>query len=136
MKNIPETRGTLVLRTDFSDEAGWEAICTAVEEPVGEFQAQVDFISDPAYKDLTVVELVELIPPSYNHLIIFVVDHVSISSPENPIIVMDLSQKRDRTFRVIPLEMWGVENNLSIGNMSYYEFAASVDSDGIFRGFR
>ncbi|MGF1568782.1 MAG: hypothetical protein ACFCVD_12050 [Nodosilinea sp.] len=40
-----------------------------------------------------------------------------------------------RTFRVIPREMWGVENNLSISNMDYYEFADSTDADGVFRGF-
>jgi hypothetical protein len=31
--------------------------------------------------------------------------------------------------------MWGVENNLSIANMDYSEFADEVDPDGVFRGF-
>jgi hypothetical protein len=31
--------------------------------------------------------------------------------------------------------MWAVENNLSIANMDYDEFAAAVDEDGIFRDF-
>ena len=29
----------------------------------------------------------------------------------------------------------GVENNLSISNMDFYEFADNADADGIFRGF-
>jgi hypothetical protein len=29
-----------------------------------------------------------------------------------------------------------VENNLSIGNMDFDEFANAVDKDGIFRGFQ
>jgi hypothetical protein len=31
--------------------------------------------------------------------------------------------------------MWSVENNLSISNMDFEEFAASADKNGIHRGF-
>ena len=48
---------------------------------------------------------------------------------------MDLLGEPGRTFRVIPSEIWGVENNLSIANMGFEEFADAVDSDGVFRGF-
>lgn len=47
----------------------------------------------------------------------------------------DFYDESGRTFRVISREMWGVENNLSIANMDYYEFADNVDPDGVFRGF-
>lgn len=40
-----------------------------------------------------------------------------------------------RTFRIIPSEMWGIENNLSIANMDFRDFADSADADGVFRGF-
>jgi Domain of unknown function (DUF6924) len=32
--------------------------------------------------------------------------------------------------------MWSVENNLSIANMDFEDFADATDDDGIFRGFR
>ena len=50
--------------------------------------------------------------------------------------VMDLYTERGRAFRVIPSEIEGVENNLSLANMDFGEFADSADRDGIFRGFR
>jgi hypothetical protein len=31
--------------------------------------------------------------------------------------------------------VYGVENNLSTGNVSFDEFADNVDQDGTFRGF-
>jgi len=31
--------------------------------------------------------------------------------------------------------MWSVENNLSISNMDFSDFADSADADGVFRGF-
>jgi hypothetical protein len=46
-----------------------------------------------------------------------------------------LYEEPGRTFRVIPSEMWSVENNLSVANMDFYEFADNVDLDGVFRGF-
>lgn len=53
MKHIPETENSLVLRADFSDDAARESLCRAIQEPVGEFRAYVDFLSDPQYDGLT-----------------------------------------------------------------------------------
>ena len=50
-------------------------------------------------------------------------------------VVVDLYDEPGRTFRVIPRELWGVENNLSLANMDYSDFADNVDADGVFRGF-
>ncbi len=124
-----------MLRTDFSDEAAWEAVCAAIREPVGEYRAYVDFVSDPEYEGLTVEELTELVPKGSGHTFLFLVDEIALSHPEHPILVVDLYDQPGRAFRVIPSEMWGVENNLSIANMDFHEFADSVDPDGIFRGF-
>lgn len=139
MKNIPETENALVLRTDFSDDTIWDSICRAIENPVenlaGEFRAYVSFISDPAYKNLSIDDILKLIPSSYNHTFIFVVDQRTITDAEYPILVIDLSDERGRSFRVIATEMWSIENNLSIANMDFSEFAESTDSDGVFRGF-
>jgi hypothetical protein len=59
----------------------------------------------------------------------------TFSDAEQPVLVVDLCEQPGRTFRVIPREMWGVENNLSIANMDYDDFANSADADGVFRGF-
>jgi hypothetical protein len=52
---------------------------------------------------------------------------MTLSHPEHPILVVALREERSRTFRVIPSEMWSVENNLSISNMDFHEFADAVD---------
>jgi hypothetical protein len=49
--------------------------------------------------------------------------------------VLDLGEEPERPFRVIPREMQGIADNLAIANMDFYEFAESVDPDGVFRGF-
>jgi hypothetical protein len=51
------------------------------------------------------------------------------------VLVLDAQDNPGRTFRVTATESWGVENNLSISNMDFFEFADAVDDDGVFRGF-
>jgi hypothetical protein len=135
VKKLPKTENAMVLRTDFSDEPAWEAVCAAIREPVGEFQAYLDFVSDPEYDGLTVEQLTEMVPQGSEPTFLFVVDRTTLTHPERPILVVDLYDEPGRTFRVIPSEMWGIENNLSIANMDFFEFAEAADADGIFRGF-
>ncbi len=137
MKQIPETEYTLVLRTDFSDQATWETICAMIREPVGDFHflAYVDFLDDAEYADINKGQLLELIPRNYNHSFIIVVDKTSISNPEYPLLIIDLYEKSGHEFRAVPSQVQGIENNLSIANMDFEEFADAVDDDGVFRGF-
>lgn len=69
------------------------------------------------------------------HRFVFLVDNVTISDPETPLVALDLLHEPGRWFRVVPAEMWSVENNLSIANMDFFEFAEAADPDGVFRGF-
>jgi hypothetical protein len=135
VKSLPESDDSLVLRTDFSDDAAWEEVRAAISAPVGDFQAYVEFVNDPQYEDLTVEELTTLIGDESSLTEIYVVDTVTIFDPEHPVLVVDVCDEPGRTFRVIPIEMWCVENNLSIANMDWEDFADSLDEKGIFRGF-
>jgi hypothetical protein len=132
---LPDTKDALVLRTDFSDAAAWDAIRDTVTNPTGEFRAYVEFVSDPHFDGVSVEQVQSLSARSAYRNYMFVVDHTALTHPDHPILVIDLIDEPGRTFRVIPSEMWGVENNLSLSNMDFHEFAESADDDGIFRGF-
>jgi hypothetical protein len=138
MKMIPNSDQSLVLRTDFSDEAAWKSLCSLIQEPSGEFKfiAYVDFIDDREYEGLTPEHLLKLVPEDTFHSFVFIVDKVALSDHEHPILVVDLSDQPGRTFRVIPSEAWSIQNNLAIANMGFDEFADNADKDGVFRGFR
>jgi hypothetical protein len=135
LKPIPNTRRALVVRTNFSDDAAWETICAAIQKPVGEFRASMDFLSDLQYDGVTTDQILSQIPENYNHSFISIADQIALSHPENAILVVDLYDEPGRAFRVIPSAMCGVENNLSIANMDFSEFADAVDPDGVFRDF-
>jgi hypothetical protein len=133
---LPESDKSLLLRTDFSDDAAWALLCKAVQSPSKEgFQAGVECVSDPACNGLTLEQLMTVLPASGDRTFAFVADQIALSVPEWPVLVVDLCDQPGRTFRVIAREMWSVENNLSIANMDYAEFADNADADGVFRGF-
>lgn len=89
MKYLAQTDHALVLRTDFSDDAAWEAICGAIEEPVGEFRAYVAFVNDREFEGVTADRLASLIAPGAYRSFVFIVDRLTHSHPDHPILVVD-----------------------------------------------
>jgi Domain of unknown function (DUF6924) len=136
MPALPKTADTPVLRTDFSDQTAWEALLTAIATPdEDEFMAYVEYVEDPAYRDLTSEQALALVPEEFGHPILIVADRAALASPEMPLLVIDLREERGREIRVAVENLWSIENNLSISNMDFVEFARAVDEDGVFRGF-
>jgi hypothetical protein len=135
MKLLPRTEAALVLRTDFSDQAAWEVIRAEIRRPVDFFIAHLEFVDDEAYRELTKEQLLRLVPGNYEHSFMILVDRTAVSSPEHPLLIVDLLHEPGREFRAVPSQIQGIENNLSIANMFFEEFADNVDEDGVFRGF-
>ena len=133
MKQLPKTAHPLVIRTDFENQQAWDTVCELIRAPVQEghesFNAYVEFLDDPEFRNLGKEDLLARVPADYDHSFLMVADG------EATILVVDLYAERGRSFRAIPTAIQSIENNLSIANMDFAEFAESVDADGIFRGF-
>jgi hypothetical protein len=139
---------SLVIRTDFAHQREWLQIQSAIAEPQTEdgFVAYVEIVDDRAYDGVTAARLLQTVPAETNHSVAFLVDEVALTHPDRPILVLNLYDYVEgladqghgpaygATFRVVPSEMWAVQNNLSISNMDWEEFADNVDADGIYRG--
>jgi hypothetical protein len=140
VKPLPKSDQALVLRTDFSDDAAWRAIRSAIEAPVRDpggtidFFAYVTFVDDPEYRDLDAPQIRSLFSPELNQSFVIVVDRTAIAHREHPVLILDLFDASSETFRALPSTIQAIENNLSVGNMDFEEFAAAVDEDGVFRG--
>jgi hypothetical protein len=130
MNMIAKTENTLLLRTDFANDDAWTVLCSRVTALVGEFQAYVTAHSDAAFDGATLDDVVRA---AVAHRTVFVADARALHDPENPVLVVDVES--GKVFRVIPAEAWSIENNLSIANMDFDEFAGAADDDGVFRGF-
>jgi hypothetical protein len=135
MKPLPQSQAALVIRTDFSDHQAWEAIGAAILQLTEEgFGAQVEFVDDAAYRGLTKEQLLDLVPEGDERsFFLMIVDEVTVRSPEHPVLVVDLWHEPGREVRAVPATVQSIENNLSIANMDFAEFADAVGKDGIFR---
>ena len=134
---LPPSQGALVIRTDFSDHKTWDAIGAAIRQPTEEgWGARVELLDDAAYRGLTKEQLLNLIPEGDQRpFFLLIVDDVTVHSPEHPILVVDVWHEPGREFRAAPRAVQSIENNLSLANMDFAEFADAADDDGIFRGF-
>ena len=134
---LPQTEKPLVLRTDFSNQTAWEAIRIEVQKPVGIFlfRANIEILDEVEHSGITKEQMLNLLPSNYNHNFIVIVDQITMTHPEHPLLIVDLYENPGQEFRAIPSAVQSIENNLSIANMDFEEFAENVDEDGIFRGF-
>lgn len=137
---LPDDGVSLLIRTDFSDDERWRATVDAASQTwdLGDGMnavAALSVVDDAAFDGLTLAELADVIdgPPYY----VFLADADTIADQEHSILAVDTSGDSTDfpTFRVHPSQMPSVENNLSLANMDFEDFASAVGADGVFRGF-
>lgn len=124
------------MRTDFRDDEAWLVIRSEMmKETADGFRAYVDGVEDGAFAEADPKTVMAALPPDYPHSFLVIVDADSMSLPDRPVLVIDLLDPARGRFRAVPSAVQQIENNLSIANMDFAEFAGSVDSSGLFRGF-
>lgn len=137
MIDLPDSIEPAVVRTFFENNTDWKEISSKlIETNEMGFRAYVDFIDDKDYANASRADIIRLTTPNYKYSFIFIADSITFTNSENSVLCIDLYDEIGRSFRVIPSELWGVQSNLSIANMDFYEFFDNCDEDGVFRGFK
>jgi hypothetical protein len=132
MPQLPSTDDAPFVRTDFSNPAAWRELVAAVRTPSEDgFLANITVIDDAGFEGAGPRELAARVR---EHAVLFVADAMTLSHADKPILCIEAAAPH-KNFRVVPKQLWGVENNLSLANMDWDEFAEAADADGIFRGF-
>lgn len=139
MSRLPSR--SVVVRAWFGEDIAWRRLVEAAETPSEEgFLANVEFIDDAAFNGLNSERLKELQLDRAN--VSFIADRTTLTDPEMPILAVlvnsfdwGVDDSKLLPFRVIPSELWSVENNIDLANMDWWDFSENVGSDGIFRGF-
>ena len=130
----------VLVRTWFGDEGAWAALAEEVRTPSEDgFLANVTPVDDPAFEGLTAEALRE--KQTSGPIVSFLADKTTLTSPEHPVLAVWVLPHRDgeqrdlAPFRVVPAELWSVENNINLANMDWADFTRSTGPDGVFRGF-
>lgn len=134
---LPSTENVMLLRAHYSNDEKWKKIKTEISTPDPDdgFIAYLTFVENPKFDDLPLEILLPKIPRNYCHPIILIADQITFNDEDRTILCVDLVEIPGQYLRVIPSEIWSIENNLSISNMEFQDFADCQDENGIFRGF-
>jgi hypothetical protein len=134
MAKIPNAGDAPLIRTNFSNEAAWDDLVRAAQTPSSDgFQANLQVINDVRFDGVS-PEQIGSAARGTDHAVIFIADELTMGHEDLPVLCLDASAP-EQTFRVIPSELWSVENNLSLANMDFEEFADAAGAEGVFRGF-
>lgn len=123
--------GSLLVRTDFSDDSAWVALTHQVTGRA----ASLIIVDDRRFEGLDAAGLAALTGshPYY----VFAADSTTLEG-EHTLLVVDRHHEPGRWFRVALDEVASVEANLAIANMDFADFADfahATDQDHVFRGF-
>ena len=132
----PDDLTSLVLRSDFTDDAAWDALKAALHTWDGHDSAT--FVSHPHYAGLSLQDLVDADNAASHEdklIYLFIADATTMTDVERPLLAVDLADEPGRTFRVPSRWYAAVSANLTIANMDFAEFADAVDKSGTYRGF-
>ncbi|MEU4343987.1 hypothetical protein AB0H00_22430 [Nocardia sp. NPDC023852] len=135
-RSLPEGE-SLLLRTDFTDDAAWAQTLAAVIASYDEdTMTGLTPIDDAAFDGLTPDELVELVD---GQTYVFLADATTMTDSKHPILAVDTSDEDGPSgypvFRIAPSAIAEVEVNFLLSNMDFGDFADNVDDDGVFCGF-
>ena len=119
-----------MVRADFEDDDAWHEIERIARSPVGPdgFLAYLEFLDDRSYEGVGAAELVALADSRYSHSFIVLADARSMRHHDRPVLVIDLRTDRGRSFRAVPSALQSVENNLSIANLDFVDFAEAAEA--------
>jgi hypothetical protein len=126
---------SLLVRTNFTDDAVWAKLCALAQAPSqDDYRAELICISDPRLAKVAPKTVAKQVYQDLGHSAVFVADDRAMNDPEHPILCVSADDAVVATFRVVPEEIWAPENNLRIANLDFADFANAADAGGVFRG--
>ncbi|MFI5952524.1 DUF6924 domain-containing protein [Cryptosporangium sp. NPDC051539] len=127
MAELPVDK-TLLIRADYTDPVAWNALVAVVAS-----DSELRVVSDPSFDGTTPEDLEAQLGADPERSFAFLADTVTLASPEQPVLVVDLDAEPGRAFRVVPAALPDVQSSLELGNREFGELADAADEDGILR---
>lgn len=129
-----EEVGAQLIKITAAHDAEWRAAIAAAKNPPGPFITKIEFVAAPKFAGKTVDEALAALPKDYPFPFVFIADEHALTEEGFPCYCIDLIQPEKPRFRVTARSIASVENNLSLANMDFSEFADAAKPSGVFRG--
>ncbi|MFI1488707.1 DUF6924 domain-containing protein [Streptomyces sp. NPDC020747] len=124
---LPKTDFSPFLRADFTDDEAWQEL---LDETGDDW---VTVVTEPSHQDLSVHELMALVPEGSRYPVLVIADRVTFSSTERSLLLIDVLEEPGRTFRVLPDAFLSVIGNLAIDNVTFGDYLNTLDASGVHR---
>lgn len=134
MDHLPsaENDDTLFIRTCFTDLDRWESLWTAVVTPNADgFRAYVKLIDDTANGNLAISRIGTLMSEDQ---LVLVADEVTLTTADRQVLALYRDEDGVQQLRVAVEALWDIQNNLSISNADWQDYADDANEDGVYRG--
>lgn len=134
--NLPDSKDALIIVSTEIEVQRLDLLKKLITQPyeMG-FTAYVSFLENSELAGIEPSDFANFEKGDYRFDFAFLIDNQTISDEENTIVCVDLDENSGMSFRVVPSEIWAVENNLTISNMYFEDFKESCGPDNVFRGF-
>jgi hypothetical protein len=134
---LEPTDRPFVLRVDDSAPQVWDEVVREVTAPAPTtgLVAEVDCVDAAECIGLT-EENVRSVLAEYRHTFVFVADALTMTRPGHPLLVIDLREEDEPSFRALPRTVRAIESRLTSGEADFADFGEMADDedDGVFRG--
>jgi hypothetical protein len=140
---------TIVIRTDYSDDAAWQFVATALQQrwPDDDFEPCCHLVDDSGWAGAEPGEVLAVLPED-PPAVVFLADAAAMRG-EHPVLAVTTNPDVEdedsdipglgssRQFRLLPAATAEMVGNLALSNMDYADFSRSAhgDSEKIHRGF-
>jgi predicted DNA-binding WGR domain protein len=138
-KPLPKTRLPALVRTDFKDAGGWKKLKAKLEEAKPDVDEILAFVDDKVFDGMSNKEVTRRLPKGYEHSFVILADAKAMKGPDFPVQVVSLEEGEEEppgsAFRSVVAHVTDIADNLSLGNMDFYEFAeVAEETRGVYRG--
>ncbi|GAA0242573.1 DUF6924 domain-containing protein [Cryptosporangium japonicum] len=132
MIELPVDR-TLLIRTDFGDDAGWLAVRALLAGHARDSGTELRLVDERAFDGRTPEQLGVELGADPERSFTFVADASTLAAAEHPVLVVDLADRPGRAFRVVATGVAAVQEALELANVSFDAYLRRCDEDGVLR---
>ncbi len=127
--------GAQLIKTATGSENEWKNTVMTVSSPPDPYFAAIEFVESSTFEGKRIEDIISSLPENYPYSFVFFADERTMKETNYPCLVVDLIEPNHPSFRANAITLASIENNLSIANMGFEEFAEAAKETDVFNGF-
>ncbi len=121
-----------LIRVFTKNDSIWKRITNQIKTPSKQgFIADLHIVEGGPFNTSFTKSMMTEPSPFYNYDFIIMADSLTFTQEPHTLLCQGLFENKGKSFRVLPQDIWKVENNLSTANMDFDEFIENCNNKGV-----